>query len=62
MFLFECQKQLFPNTLCGSTCLRVTNTAQIIMAALLSAFLINSRQIELENMSLDQIENFRTVS
>ena len=62
MFLFECQKQLFPNTLCESTCLRVSNTAQIIMTAFLSTFLINPRQIELENMSLDQIENFRTVS
>ena len=47
------KKQLFQNTLRESTCSHVPSTAKIFMAALLLAFLINRRQIQLGNMSLD---------
>ena len=60
-FYFNAKKQLFQNTLRRWTCSLVPNTAQVLMAAFLSYFCIYWRQIELENMSLIQIKNLRTV-
>ena len=56
------KKQLFQNTLQEWTCSRVPNTAQMFIGALFSYFFINTTQIELENMSLNQTENLRSVS
>ena len=54
------KKQLLHNNLRQWAHSRVPNTAQIYMAALLSYFSINPRQIESENMPVNEIENLRT--
>ena len=54
------KKQLLHNNLREWAHSRVPNTAQIYMAALLSYFSINPRQIESENMPVNEIENLRT--
>ena len=48
-------KILFQNILPESTCSCVPNTSEICTAPLLSKFPINDRQIELENISVNQI-------
>ena len=55
------KKLLFQNTLRESTCSRVPNTTEICTGAPLSEFSIIPRQIELENISLNNIQNVRTV-
>ena len=56
------KKQLFQNNLQEWAHSRVPNTAQISLAVLFSKFSINPRQSELEKMSLNHIENLRSVS
>ena len=49
------RKLLLQNTLPESTCSRVLNTAGTTMAALLSELSMDSRHIELENISVIEI-------
>ena len=49
------QKLLFENTLRGSTCSLVLNTADTTMAILLSELSIDLRHIELDNISVSEI-------
>ena len=56
------KKQLFQSNLHKWTCSLVPNTFQICLEAFFSYFSINLTQIQLENMSLKQIENLATVS
>ena len=55
------RKLLFQNTLPQSKCSGERNTAEIFLAAPLSKFSINWRQIELENISDSPMRNLRTV-
>ena len=55
------RKLLFQNTLPESTCSRVLNTADFIMAALLSWLSFDRRHKELEKISVSEIWNLRTV-
>ena len=55
------RKLLFWNTFPESTCSRITNIAETYTAALLSKFLINLKENDLENMSLSHIKNVTTV-
>ena len=55
------KKLLFQNKLWESTCSLIPDIAEICMAALLSWASISPRYIELENMSLNQIQNPRTI-
>ena len=54
-------KLLFQNTLRQSTWSRVLNSAETTMAALLSKLSIDPTYIELENISVSEIWNVRTV-
>ena len=56
------KKQIFQNNLQDWAHSRIPNTAQISLAVLFSKFSINPRQSELEKMSLNHIENLRSVS
>ena len=52
----------FQNTHRESTCSRVPNTVQICAASLLFKSSINLRQIELDNISVNEIQRLRAVS
>ena len=59
---WNAKKQLFQNNLWESAHSRIPNTTQICIAALLSEFSINPRQIDVETIALNEIENLKTVN
>ena len=58
---FNARDLPFSNTLPQETCSRDPNTAGTYTTTLLSQFFINLEQSDLENISLIQIRNLRTV-
>ena len=60
MFFFDFQKPTVSEHPSRVNVFTDPNTAQISIAALFSYFPINPRQIDLKNMSLNQVQNLRT--